>query len=173
MSMPLPARSHDRKCFYKYMPAKTAKIVLENNVLRWSWPAFFNDPFDLQIDLHMEYNRDRLVNRVLQPIADIYLARAQAIAGNRFDENIKLLRALMLRLTEAELRNEHRQLIYDSLKAAERNLPKTHDELREGLAELKILCLPLENRDLLQIVLDLHGYFSMMKPEFWLTNLVN
>jgi hypothetical protein len=33
--------------FYKYMPASTARLVLENRTLRWSSPLLFNDPFDV------------------------------------------------------------------------------------------------------------------------------
>ena len=44
-------RNHDRKSFYKYMPASTAKIVLASHTLRWSSPVIFNDPFDVPREL--------------------------------------------------------------------------------------------------------------------------
>ena len=50
-----PNRSHDRRFFYKYMPAETARIVLANRTLRWSSPVLFNDPFDIHPDtLHFD-----------------------------------------------------------------------------------------------------------------------
>lgn len=44
-------RLHDRTSFYKYMPASTAKILVDNNTLRWSSPSLFNDPFDVPREL--------------------------------------------------------------------------------------------------------------------------
>ena len=55
--MALPSWSHDRKCFYKYMTADVAKLVLQNNTLRWALQKLFNDPFDVQFDLRVEYDR--------------------------------------------------------------------------------------------------------------------
>ena len=40
---------HDRRFFYKYMSAETARIILANRRLRWSSPILFNDPFDIHI----------------------------------------------------------------------------------------------------------------------------
>jgi len=45
-----PHRRHDRRFFYKYMPAATAQVVLCNRTLRWSSPVLFNDPFDIHPD---------------------------------------------------------------------------------------------------------------------------
>jgi hypothetical protein len=41
-TMGLPHWSHDRKCFYKYASAATAKLILEKNSLRWALPTSFN-----------------------------------------------------------------------------------------------------------------------------------
>jgi hypothetical protein len=139
--MSLPTWSHDRKCFYKYMTVKAVKAVLETNSLRWSSPKRFNDPFNLQFDPHMEYNQDRVVNRVLKRFLDVYNGQAQPVGGSTLDENAKLLRALMPTLTEAEIRSEHRPAVYETLNAIERGIPSLHDELRAVLARRKILCL--------------------------------
>jgi hypothetical protein len=127
--------------FYKYMKASTAKTVLENNSLRWSSPRLFNDPFDLQFDLHLEFNSDRVVNRVLQRFVDVYTGRAQPAAGSTLDDNAKLLRAMMPGLGEETIRKENRSAIFATIEAIQAGLPKLHDELRAALAPLKILCL--------------------------------
>ena len=46
-----PNRKHDRKSFFKYMSAATARAVLTNHTLRWSSPVLFNDPFDVPREL--------------------------------------------------------------------------------------------------------------------------
>src|SRR2546422_4853655 len=42
-----PNRSHDRATFYKYTSTAAAKSILSRQVLRWSSPVMFNDPFDI------------------------------------------------------------------------------------------------------------------------------
>lgn len=138
--MAAPGGTQRRTKFYKYMKAGTAKAVLANGALRWSSPTLFNDPFEMQFDLHIEYNRDRLVDRVLQRYVDVFNGRVQAQPGNEFHENIKILRAVVPDLKEADLRNEQRPAIHESLKRAERGLPKIHEELRAILADKKIIC---------------------------------
>jgi hypothetical protein len=101
--------SHDRKCFYKYMNAETAKTVLENKSLRWALPKLFNDPFDVQFDLQVQYDRDRVVERALQNIIDLYMGRRHVIAGNKLGEGIKLLRKTAPRLKENDLREKFRK----------------------------------------------------------------
>ena len=87
-----PTWSHDRKCFYKYMTAKTAKAVLGNGTLRWALPKLFNDPFDVQFDLQVNYDRDRVVEHALNNIVDLYMGRRHVISGNKLAEGVKLLR---------------------------------------------------------------------------------
>ena len=69
------AWSHDRKCFYKYMTGAAAKAVLENGTLRWALPKLFNDPFDVQFDLRVKYDREQVVDRALTNIIDLYMGR--------------------------------------------------------------------------------------------------
>lgn len=45
---------HDRKSFFKYYTADSAKLTLKKVSRKWSTPFLFNDPFDNQFDLHFE-----------------------------------------------------------------------------------------------------------------------
>jgi hypothetical protein len=56
--------SHNQKCFFKYVTMDKAKKILENGKLRWSAPRHFNDPFDIQFDMHVDYKEAELVNDV-------------------------------------------------------------------------------------------------------------
>jgi hypothetical protein len=135
-----PSRSPGRKRFYKYMKYDSAKKILQSTSLQWSSPTLLNDPFDLKFDLHMEYDRDQVANRVVQRFVDVYMGRSQPAAGSALDDNARLLRGLMPHLKEADIKNEHRVAIIETLTATERALPKLHDELRAVLAARKILC---------------------------------
>jgi hypothetical protein len=98
--------------FYKYMKASTTKTVLESNSLRWSSPTLFNDPFDLQFDLQLKFDSDRVLNRVLRRFVDVYTGRAQPAAGSTLDDNAKLLGFVLPGLTEEIVRREIRVRVW-------------------------------------------------------------
>jgi hypothetical protein len=135
-----PAWSHDRKCFYKYMTAKTAKAVLGNGTLRWTLPKLFNDPFDVQFDPRVEYDKGRVVECALNNIVDLYMDRRHVISGNLLGEGVKLLRSAAPGLKEADLREKFRKGMCEGLEKAERNMPKMRAEIRAVLEKLKLLC---------------------------------
>jgi hypothetical protein len=49
---------------FKYATASTAKIILDSCTLRWASPVMFNDPFDVQFDLHLDYDEASLIQLV-------------------------------------------------------------------------------------------------------------
>jgi hypothetical protein len=139
--MTLPNRSHDRKCFYKYMTADVAKAVLQNNTLRWALPKLFNDPFDVQFDLRVEYDREWVIDRALQNIVDLYMGRRHVAQGNKLAKGIKLLQRNVPGLKEADLRHKFRKAMNEGMDNAQKHMPKNHEELRAVLVPLKLLCL--------------------------------
>jgi hypothetical protein len=122
------------------MTATTAKAVLGNGTLRWALPKLFNDPFDVQFDLQVKYDRDLVVERALNNIIDLYMGRRHVISGNKLAEGVKLLREIAPGLKEADLREKFRRSMYEGMENAERNMPKTHAEMRAVLGQLKLLC---------------------------------
>jgi hypothetical protein len=136
--MALPHWSHDRKCFYKYMIADTAERVLQSNSLRWAAPLTFNDPFDVQFDLPVEYDRARVIDQALQNMIDLYMGRRHVPNTNRFGQGIKLLQRTAPGRNEDELRDKFRQSMNAGLDNAEKNMPKNHQEIREVVGALKL-----------------------------------
>lgn len=59
-----PLRRHDRRYFYKYMSASTARIILATRSRRWSSPVIFNDPFDNTQELRLDFD-DAQLHRTL------------------------------------------------------------------------------------------------------------
>ncbi len=78
--------------FYKYMSFNTAKIVLENQTLRWTTPATLNDPYDIQIDLRVDFNREKVMEDALEKIWMTYTGAIACAEGNRMKEVIDLFR---------------------------------------------------------------------------------
>jgi hypothetical protein len=133
--------THDRELFYKYVPPNTAKIVLRNSTLRWSSPTLFNDPFDVQFDLHVEYDRQRVAERAMQAIVDGYMGREPINARNPLGQLLQFMRDRVPGLTERELRERLAPGLFEGMDRAERLIPETQEQFRAVVADLKLLCL--------------------------------
>ena len=68
--MPHPGR----RPFYKYVAPNTALAILENQSIRYSSPLLFNDPFDHQIGLHLDFDLMQFPQKVV--------ARLEYLASN-------------------------------------------------------------------------------------------
>jgi hypothetical protein len=123
------------------MSADTARVVLQTNSLRWSSPSLFNDPFDVQFDLHVDYDRDRVADRAMQALVDGYFGRAPINPRNPLGYLLRFLRDRAPGLSEATLREELKPGFYEGMERAERLIPRTHEEFRAVVADLKVLCL--------------------------------
>lgn len=132
--------SHDRPHFYKYMSADTAKIVLTNSTLRWSSPILFNDPFDVQFDLHVEYDKENVIELALNDIWLAYSGGPKLPPKNLFVILLEVLRAQTADMSEEELKAEFRPAIEEGLLKAENALPRFHQEVRQVISDVKLLC---------------------------------
>ena len=81
---------HDRKHFFKYTSAKTAKLILQNKTLKYSSPLLFNDPFDVQTEIFFDFKIDTLPELILQKIEEIVLER-KTVNLNEDDEWAKAI----------------------------------------------------------------------------------
>jgi hypothetical protein len=130
----------DRK-FYKYMTADTAKKVLEKVSLRWASSALFNDPFDVQFDLRVEYDRERVIDQALQNIVDLYMGRRHMPRdANKLAQGIRWLQHNAPGLKEADLKAKFRESMNEGMDNAAKNMPKNHEEMRAILSKHKLLC---------------------------------
>lgn len=150
ISRPRPDHwSHEKDFFFKYMSSTTAKVVLANRTLRWSPAAAFNDPFDMQFDLHLDFDVEELISRCKQDIRNILLS------DRGFNPNIGLgnvlarLQVIAPRMPVPALD----QFIDDGLRLAIKNMPADmlamHDKLRKHFQTYKVLCLSERNDSIL------------------------
>ncbi len=97
------SRSHERDCFYKYMPCDTAVAVLNGCSLRWREPKQFNDPFDHQMSFNFPYTQDQFASAVIGEIEQIVYSDREPI----FVERTGLATmALMLRANKSVIPKE-------------------------------------------------------------------
>ena len=133
--------SHDRDHFYKYMTADTARLVLQNRTLRWSAPKLFNDPFDIQFDLQLEYDRDRAVKEAMNEIWEIYSGVKPIVPNNALGLALMLLRDRAPGMTRQELEGEMLETLHQGIDNAEAILPETQAAMRAVISDHKVLCL--------------------------------
>ena len=56
---------------YKYTPCSTAKLILRNKKIRWNSPLNFNDIFELENSLGMDFEESKAVNIIAQKLAKV------------------------------------------------------------------------------------------------------
>lgn len=57
-----------KRPFYKYASPETTLAVLRNRTVRYSSPLAFNDPFDVQSGLHLDFDMDTLHRKIIDRI---------------------------------------------------------------------------------------------------------
>src|SRR5450759_1444491 len=77
--------------FFKYVDPDTAKIILKNCTLHWSATSHFNDPFDVQFDLHIKYERGKIVEEAFDEMWAIYTQKKEIVVANALGAVLKML----------------------------------------------------------------------------------
>lgn len=129
------------EAFYKYMSYKTASIVLENQTLRWSTPATLNDPYDIQFDLRISFNRDKVLRDALSKLWKLFTKELTGHPENPMTEVIQILRPFLQNIPKAHFMSKMEEGIKKSFSAMDENIHKVYLETREQLSTTKILCL--------------------------------
>ena len=136
MTKPLP------RLFYKYTTRETARIVLGNGTLRWSTPALFNDPYDVQFDLHVDADRGEVRARGLDKL---WLAWRDGAAYKPHPRNplgslIFIALQSGIKFDREQLEVEFGSAIEEGFDSAMLSLPGLHAQFRAQLSKTKILC---------------------------------
>lgn len=140
---------HGKSHFFKYLSSDTARIVLANNTLRYSSPRLFNDPFDVQFDLQISFERADLVeasrNRYHQ-----FLSTGKGLGNNQVGNTAKLfawaIRPLRKGIEEGKLTIDQVMRDMDSAfsDSADKFFAahtKVMSEIRASMADVAVLCV--------------------------------
>ncbi|HEY3778269.1 MAG TPA: DUF2971 domain-containing protein [Rhizomicrobium sp.] len=141
--------SHDRDHFYKYVTASTAKETLRSARLRWSSVGLFNDPFDLGFDLHVEYDRDRVIQAVNENMWTSYAGLREFNPQNELGHVHACLRDNLPGMSREEFEAEMAGSVEESLVAGDNSLPDVRAKIRNSLRDVKLLCLSAIHDNLL------------------------
>lgn len=147
--------THNREFFYKYVTAATAKAILRNCSVRWSSPRIFNDPFDIQFDLHLPFTEEEYIAAMMVRLNDLYENGRQSplqstspsvvIFNNLFD----LARANPDKLDKEEFFKELLLGTKEGASGAAAALPGIHAEVREIINDLCVFCISETHDNLL------------------------
>ena len=132
---------HDRVHFYKYLTPHAAKAILRSRTFKWSAASTFNDPFDMQFNLHLDYDP---VGLLAACESDFY----EILRGDRgFQTHIGLgnviarLQTVAMHLSDEKLKT----FIRDGIGLAIANIPndqrEIHAKLRKHFSTYKVFCL--------------------------------
>jgi len=127
--------------FYKYTTYSTCQIVLENQTLRWSTPATLNDPYDIQFDLQINFDKEKVLASALEKMWRVFTGEHEGDPDSRMAAAIQLLRPLLQTLPKQHFMREMEAGIRESFATLDRNIHETYRLTREQLATTKILCL--------------------------------
>ena len=132
---------NDRLHFFKYMTASTGKIVLADRTLRWSTASVLNDPFDMQFDLPLNVDPDRMQTAALVKMWGLYASDRPIPAKNPAGVILELLRQAPQKLTRDEFTANFGPAIVEGYERMLAILPETNARVEALVATNKILSL--------------------------------
>lgn len=127
--------------FYKYMTYNTALIVLKNQTLRWSTPATLNDPYDIQFDLQLNFDRDKVLRDTLDKIWKAFTGELPGHPDNGMTKAINFMRPHLKGIQKKQLLRQMEEGVKQSFTTMDKNIHETYRLTREQLSTSKILCL--------------------------------
>ncbi|WP_095165419.1 DUF2971 domain-containing protein [Pseudomonas sp. Irchel 3H3] len=129
------------QALFKYMPYSTADIVLKNQTLRWSTPATLNDPYDIQFDLRIDFDRSKALESSIEKLWKLFTGIVECSKDNPWFEYQQLLQE-HYKGVKKEIFAEHMsEGVRESFAKLDENIAKAHQETRQLLSTVKILCL--------------------------------
>jgi Protein of unknown function (DUF2971) len=144
-------RTHDKLHFYKYMTVSTAKAVLQNCSLRWSAPLLFNDPFDNQFDLQVNFSPDELLPALRNELQRVLYNRGGLTfdTDSPFGQIIQLMGNRIPNMPPEQLM----PILEPALQQTVANVPRfvqgINGLLQSGMQMSRLLCVSEVNDNLL------------------------
>lgn len=137
-----PRREHEQRYFYKYVTARVAKIILTTRKLRWSSPLKFNDPFDVNQELPLNFNEEEINKAVSEGLASL-IDTGDFSKAVGYPELAVLLNAARLMEPEARKKVVHeiRQSYGEVTSGQMESLAELREKWRQIVPKLRILCL--------------------------------
>lgn len=149
----LSKKTHTRDYFFKYVSTKAIVPILQNLQVRWSSPLTFNDPFDTQANLNLNFNDKQYSDGMWQEAKTIIesdLAPKFATSSG-FGQVLQQLRED--RITDPQKWESIKAELKEAFLDGENNLHKMQEDMNQTwkmmLPNLFIFCISEIEDDLL------------------------
>lgn len=149
----LSKKTHNRDYFFKYVSTRAIVPILENLEVRWSSPVTFNDPYDTQVNLNLNFDEEQYSEGIWQEVKNIIFNDTNpgfdmnSLSGQVFQQ---------IRLNRKDIVEKWESIEVDLKKAflnSEKNLHSMQEELNQTwqmmLPYLFIFCISEVEDDLL------------------------
>src|ERR1700733_10233159 len=144
--------AHERQQFYKYVTAEAAIKILESRTVRYSSPRCFNDPFDIQSGLHLDFEPSTLPQHILDRYNELAKSEKKPTvdSANLFGKCLLLL----LQNRERGFPSALQELLrpqFEELTEAYVTCQKQYQEMwwDDYLPRLRVFCVTEEHSNLL------------------------
>jgi hypothetical protein len=137
---------HDRESFFKYTTRSTAHAILDSGTLRWSSPNCFNDPFDMQFDLYVDIDEERITRLTIDSLWTAFYSPEGIKAGNPLGDLIRQYRSIFPKLSRDAFGTAFGELIRGMCRRLPAHVSELNLRFQEGMKHAKVLCLS-ERRD--------------------------
>lgn len=133
--------NNNRLYFFKYMSESTAKIVLENQTLRWSTAEKLNDPFDMQFDMKITGDESRVKLEIVLKIWGLYRHGVFNAPSNPLISIIAGIHATVGQIPKADFFKIMMTALDESFAEWNKAMPAANLEVAQNIASFKILSL--------------------------------
>jgi len=143
--------THNHEYFYKYVSSRTLLRILDSLKVKWSSPALFNDPFDLQIDPRFDFSTEDFIKALPDEMERLVFGSEEPVGDERHDlfRVIKLLRTTRHTLSRTEFSKAMKEPIDLGGREIAGKLEEWSKEWREFTSQLRIFCVTEVHDDLL------------------------
>lgn len=133
--------------FYKYATASAATAILRNKTVRWSKPAAFNDPFDIQFDMQFPFEMDELRSEYRSAIFQVMTGKVEVGSNVESPSVVQLTamlsaaRQILPKMDEKAFLSEFGPAIDQGVSDLEKNIPKLKEALSEVVRHSTVFCV--------------------------------
>jgi len=144
---------HNQAHFFKYTSVPTAKKILSSKKFRYSSPLLFNDPFDTQTELLLDYEVDSFPLKLFDEIEKLALSdtKIEYQADSPWRQSIELLRYQII--NEGKINPELKESLLLSFNRLIDPFEETRKEYNKKwcktLKAMRIFCVSIKNDDIL------------------------
>lgn len=143
-------RALGKRSFFKYTTPETAISILERKTVKYSSPLCFNDPFDVQSGLHLNFDWNSFTDHTLDRLSEFITADKAPLLDATDPGGNAILLARQMYGPEGFDRERWRQRLSPSLDTVAKSIAQWQVEYQQKwtdlLPKMRVFCVA-EDRD--------------------------